>query len=86
MIPMGQWWGSQRVPMTGIAGVGVTPEYRGTGVAIALVQDTVKELHRQGVPLSVLYPATQHLYRKAGYEQAGTACWWEISTRLRKVY
>ncbi|MBW4558479.1 MAG: GNAT family N-acetyltransferase [Trichormus sp. ATA11-4-KO1] len=79
MIPMGQWWGGQRVPMTGIAAVGIAPEYRGDGAAIALIQQTIQELYDQEVPISVLYPATQRLYRKAGYEQAGSYCTWEIS-------
>jgi predicted acetyltransferase len=78
---MGQWFGGQRVPMTGIAAVGIAPEYRGTGAAIAMMQHTLKELYANGVPISVLYPATQRLYRKAGYEQGGTACTWEISTQ-----
>ncbi|MCX7594737.1 MAG: GNAT family N-acetyltransferase, partial [Fischerella sp.] len=79
IIPMGQWWGSQPVPMGGIAAVGIAPEYRGTGAAIAMMQHTLKELHAQGVPISVLFPATQRLYRKAGYEQAGNFCAWEIA-------
>ncbi|WP_414563728.1 MULTISPECIES: enhanced intracellular survival protein Eis [unclassified Anabaena] len=78
-IPMGQWWGGQRVPMTGIAAVGIAPEYRGDGAAIALIEEAVKELSDQEVPISVLYPATQRLYRKAGYEQGGSYCTWEIS-------
>ena len=78
LIPMSQWWGGVKVPMTGIASVGIACEYRGTGGAIALMQHTVKELYTNGVPISVLYPATQRLYRKAGYEQAGTTCIWEI--------
>jgi predicted acetyltransferase len=80
MIPMGQWFGNERVPMTGIAAVGIAPEYRGTGAALAMMQNAVKELHTQGVPISVLYPAVQHLYRKAGYEQGGNYCIWEIPT------
>ncbi|KZL51718.1 acetyltransferase [Nodularia spumigena CENA596] len=79
-IPMGQWWGGQCVPMTGIAAVGIAPEYRGSGAAIALIQNTIQELYQQEVPISVLYPATQRLYRKAGYEQGGSYCIWEIST------
>jgi predicted acetyltransferase len=79
MLPMGQWWGGQRVPMTGIAAVGIAPEYRGDGAAIALIKATVEELSQQEVPISVLYPATQRLYRKAGYEQGGSYCTWEIS-------
>lgn len=79
-IAMGQWFGGQCVPMTGIAAVGIAPEYRGTGAAIAMMQHTLKELYTNGVPISVLYPATQRLYRKAGYEQGGSACTWEIPT------
>lgn len=85
MFAMGQWFGGHRVPMTGIGAVGIAPEYRGSGAAIALMQHTVKELHTKGVPISVLYPATQRLYRKAGYEQGGTFCGWEISTQSIQV-
>ncbi|RCJ26946.1 acetyltransferase [Nostoc minutum NIES-26] len=85
IISMGQWWGGQRVPMAGIAAVGIAPEYRGGGAAIALVQHTLQELYTQEVPISVLYPATQQLYRKAGYEQAGSFCIWEIPTESVQV-
>jgi predicted acetyltransferase len=36
------------------------------------MQEVVRELHAKGVALSTLYPATQPLYRRAGYEQAGS--------------
>ena len=85
MISMGQWWGGECVQMTGIAGVGIAPEYRGTGAAIALMQHTVKELYAKGVPISVLYPATQRLYRKAGYEQGGSYCAWEVDTQSIQI-
>jgi predicted acetyltransferase len=75
---MGQWYGGQVVPMAGIAAVGVAPEYRGQGVAKELLSRTLEELHQQGVPISALYPATQILYRKVGYEQAGSYCRWEL--------
>jgi predicted acetyltransferase len=80
ILNMGQWWGGQRVPMSGIAAVGIAPEYRGDGAAIALLKNTLQELYNQGAPISVLYPATQHLYRKAGYEQGGHLCFWEVQT------
>lgn len=85
MLSMGQWWGGQRVPMTGIAGVGIAPEHRGTGAAIAMMQHAVKELHTNSVPISVLYPATQRLYRKAGYEQGGILCNWEVPTQSIQI-
>ncbi|MGF1479413.1 MAG: enhanced intracellular survival protein Eis [Cyanophyceae cyanobacterium] len=77
---MGQWYGEQCVPMAGIAGVGVAPEHRGTGVARQLMSSTLQELHRLDVPISVLYAATQRLYRQVGYEQGGMRCRWELPT------
>lgn len=85
IIPMSQWWGGACVPMGGIAAVGIAPEYRGSGAAIALMQHTVKELYNTGVPISALYPATQYLYRKAGYEQAGNVGFWEVSTNSIQI-
>ncbi|MBN3963198.1 GNAT family N-acetyltransferase [Nostoc sp. NMS8] len=80
-LDMGQWWGGLRVPMTGIAVVGIAPEYRGSGAAIALMEHTLKELYARGIPLSALYPAVQGLYRKVGYEQGGSWCNWEVPTK-----
>lgn len=75
---MGQWFGGKSVPMAGIAAVGVPPEQRGTGVAFELLSQTLQELHELEVPISALYPATQRLYRKVGYEQGGNTCIYEI--------
>ncbi|MBN3951262.1 MAG: GNAT family N-acetyltransferase [Nostoc sp. NMS7] len=84
-LDMGQWWGGVRVPMTGIAVVGIAPEYRGSGAAIALMQHTLKELYARGVAISALYPAVQSLYRKLEYEQGGSWCIWEVATRNIQV-
>jgi predicted acetyltransferase len=80
ILPMGQWWGGQRVSMAGIASVGILPEHRGGGSAIFMMRSAVQEMYHSGVAASVLYPATQRLYRKAGYEQGGTHCAWTIRT------
>lgn len=77
---MGQWFGGTSVAMAGLAAVGVPPEQRGTGVAFELLSQTLQELHEREVPISALYPATQKLYRKVGYEQGGNACIYEIQT------
>jgi predicted acetyltransferase len=69
---MGQFFGGRSVPMVGIAGVGVPPERRGTGVATTLMREALREIRHEGVPISTLYPATQPLYRRVGYEQAGS--------------
>jgi predicted acetyltransferase len=71
-IPMGQWYGGRRVAMAGVGGVGVAPGARGRGTATRLMQRLLQELRGAGFPLSVLYPATQPLYRRVGYEQAGS--------------
>jgi predicted acetyltransferase len=70
-LPMGQFFSGRSVPMVGIAGVATPPETRGSGAAIALMTSALEELHDEGVALSVLYPATLGLYRRAGYECAG---------------
>ncbi|MEO1132156.1 MAG: GNAT family N-acetyltransferase [Cyanobacteria bacterium J06639_1] len=80
-IPMGQWFGGQRVPMTGIASVAIAPEARGRGAALALMRHALHKLHADGAALSVLYPAVQELYRRVGYEQGGSYCGWEIETQ-----
>ncbi|HEY9851075.1 MAG TPA: GNAT family N-acetyltransferase [Leptolyngbyaceae cyanobacterium] len=82
---MGQWFGGKSLPMAGIAAVGISPEYRGQKIAIELLSNTVRELYQQGIPISSLYPATQRLYRQAGYEQAGSRCYWEVPTQSIKL-
>jgi predicted acetyltransferase len=79
ILSVGQWYNSEIVPTAAIASVGIAPEYRGSGTAAALLTNTLKELYTNGVPLSILYAATQRLYRKVGYEQAGHFCRWKIA-------
>jgi predicted acetyltransferase len=79
-IPMGQWFGGRRVPLVGIGGVGVAPARRGHGTATRLMRESLRELRAQGVPLASLYPATQPLYRRVGFEQAGSR--FEIRVQL----
>ncbi|UCC29574.1 MAG: GNAT family N-acetyltransferase [Phycisphaerales bacterium] len=68
---MGQWFGGRSVPMGAVRAVGVAPEHRATGVASQLLTTALEEMRRDGVPLSALFPATQPVYRRPGYEQAG---------------
>jgi predicted acetyltransferase len=80
IFPMGQWYGGKCVSMAGIGGVAIAPEARGAGAAIALMQAALQEIQERDMALSVLYPATQRLYRKAGYEQGGFFCKWQLPT------
>ncbi|MCC5821953.1 MAG: GNAT family N-acetyltransferase [Phycisphaerales bacterium] len=67
----GQFFGGRSVPMAGVRAVAVPPERRGTGVATDLMKALLGEAHERGTPISTLYAATQPLYRRTGYEQAG---------------
>ena len=71
-IPMGQYFGGKPVSMLGIAGVAVPPEARGSGYAERMMQGVLREAYDRKLGLSTLYASTQTLYRKVGYEQAGT--------------
>jgi predicted acetyltransferase len=70
IIPMGHYFGGQSVRAGGITAVGVAPEQRGSGVGRWMLQQSLEELHRQGVPLATLYPATTAFYRRTGFERA----------------
>jgi predicted acetyltransferase len=77
---LGQWFGGRSVPMAGLAAVAVPPERRGKGVARALLEHTLRELHSGEMALSTLYPATHTLYRSVGYEQSGNRAWRRLAT------
>lgn len=74
LVPMGQFFGGRSVPMTGVAGVGVRLDAQRRGVATALMRGVLGELAERGVALSTLFASTRPLYRKVGYEPAGTRC------------
>lgn len=66
------WWLGRQVPMAGIAGVVVAPQYRGRGVGSLLMRGVLGRARELGVPLTALYPATVPVYRHLGYEFGGS--------------
>ena len=72
LVPMGQFWGGHAVRLCGIAGVAIVPWERGCGVGTRMMSDALREVRNDGWPLAALYPATQPLYRRVGFEQAGS--------------
>ena len=66
------WFGGRRVACQHIASVAVPPEHRGRGVASALMREAVRLGADEGLGLSLLFPATTRLYRKLGWEHAGS--------------
>ncbi len=82
-VPLGHYFQGSPVKTVGVAGVGVAPEARGRGVASRMMAALLREVYAEGVALSSLYPATLPLYRRAGYEQAGS--WFEHRIALREI-
>lgn len=70
--PFRQYWGGRSLPMAGIAAVVVAPNYRGRGVGTLLMRAVVQRGIEVGDVVSALYPATIPLYRRLGWEVAGS--------------
>ncbi len=81
-IPMGLFLGGRAVRNLGIAGVAVTPEARGGGLARAMVAAALREARAEGFAVSTLYASTLSLYRKVGFEPAGHAFRYAIPLQL----
>lgn len=80
--PFTQYWGGRLLPMAGVAGVVVAPEYRGRGVGTALMTATAQRGRELDYPVSALYPATVSVYRRTGWEIAGVQPRISVTTRL----
>ena len=78
VIPMGQWFGGRSVPMAAIGGVAVAAEHRSGGVGTAVAADFIRVARQHGFAISTLFPASYPIYRKVGYELAGTSYHYEI--------
>lgn len=82
LLPTDHWFGGRRVPCLDIAGVSVPPEHRGRGVARAMMEAAAAHGRAEGYGLSILFPATTGLYRKLGWELAGTRSRFRVPTRM----
>jgi predicted acetyltransferase len=79
----GQWFGGRRVPLGGFSPVGVAAEYRGRGLGSLITTSQYPLLRERGEVLAGLYPATNALYRKVGFELSGV--WAMHKTRTREL-
>lgn len=76
----GQWFGGRLVPVSGVAGVAVAPEVRGTGLARQVMTALLAGARERGAVLSTLFRTTPGPYRRLGYEQVGTLTWTAVRT------
>lgn len=79
IIDMTQYWHGRAVPLAGVTSVVVAPEDRGRGAGPLLMKAVLERSAARGWPLSALYPATSGVYRKVGYETAGSLMSYSLS-------
>jgi predicted acetyltransferase len=75
------FWGGRPVPAGQVSGLSIGAEHRGRGAASELLHAYLAEVYERGAALSTLFPATVQLYRRAGYEYAGTWTLYETAAR-----
>jgi predicted acetyltransferase len=66
-----QWWGGRALATADVGGVAVLPEYRGAGVARALLADLLARGRERGAAVSALHPTVSAVYRRLGWEVVG---------------
>ena len=66
------FWGGRPVAASQLSGLSIGAEHRGRGAASELLRAYLEEAHDRDVSVCTLFPATVPLYRRAGYEYAGT--------------
>ena len=67
LYPLAAWVRGQRVSLTGVGSVAVSPEHRRRGVGEALMRAALREMRQRGSALSALYAFRGSYYRKLGY-------------------
>lgn len=69
----GQWFGGRPVGLGGYSPVAVAPESRGRGLAQEIIVGHYDDMRQRGEVVAGLFPAAVSLYRKVGFEVAGSS-------------
>jgi predicted acetyltransferase len=60
-------YGDVTLPMAGIGSVATSPDYRGQGLATALLADTIDHIRHRGYLVSMLFTGIQPFYARLGW-------------------
>ena len=75
------WWGGRPLPAAQVSGLSIRAEHRGRGAGAELLRNWLQEAHDRGAAIATLFPATVHMYRRAGFAYAGTWTLYEAGAR-----
>jgi predicted acetyltransferase len=70
------YYGGQAVAASGVAGVAVRPESRGTGVGRQILTHLLAAARDRGAVISTLFDSTPFPYRRLGWEECGALLSW----------
>jgi predicted acetyltransferase len=80
LIETGHWFGGRPVPACNIAHVAIMPEHRGSGLAATILDFACAEALNRGAAIASLFASTRPVYRKSGFELAGSEMIYEADT------
>lgn len=76
----GHFLGGRSVPAANICHIAIAPQWRGHGLARQLLAELEAEALAQGAAMTTLFASARPVYRKAGYELAGSEIIYEVET------
>lgn len=82
LLAVDHFFGGRPVRSLDVGGVAVSAKHRRKGVATALMESAAAWGAHQGMALSLLYPGVPALYRRLGWEMAGTFPRYRLDTPM----
>ena len=80
LVPTGHFFGGRSVPAANICHVAIAPQWRGQGLARFLLAEMEGEALSNGAVMATLFASARPVYRKIGYELAGSEIIYEAET------
>lgn len=80
LVPTGHFFGGRSVPAVNICHVAIAPQWRGQGLARFLLSELETEALSNGAAMATLFASARPVYRKSGYELAGSEVIYEAET------